>query len=143
LINTRPGDEFYEFYWKLHKEGVKGIEISDSKITSLEKDLFDASCSIAFSSGSSIDSVLNGIPTIDTDPGNVAYEISSNFSEEVNQPIKASNSEIEQWLTRLSFHQWSVEEMHEGDSWNHLFPLILNHLEEMKSIEPPAKRKKS
>lgn len=141
LINNRPGDEFYEFFWNLYQNGVKSIEYSDSKTISLEEDLRNAACSIAFSSGSSIDSILNGIPTIACDPGNFAYEISSNFPEDALKPRKASNEEVKEWLGRLAYHQWTVHEMYSGEAWKHLMPIILEKLNESKSIDNGKKKK--
>jgi hypothetical protein len=141
LVNTRPGDEFYEFFWKLTSRGVKAIEYSNSKEITLEEDLRSASCSIAFSSGSSIDSILNGIPTIACDPGNFAYEISSNFPEDATNPKKANSDEVKEWLGRLAYHQWSVEEMYSGDPWKHLIPIIEEKLAEANRI-PESKKKK-
>ena len=141
LINTRPGDEFYEFFWKLYSRGVRGIEYSDSKTISLEEDLRNAACSVAFSSGSSIDSILNGIPTIACDPGNFAYEISSNFPEDVARPRKANNDEVKEWLGRLAYHQWTVDEMYGGTSWNHLIPIIQERLADAKTADVGKKKK--
>lgn len=141
LINTRPGDEFYEFFWKLYSNGVRGIEYSDSKQISLEEDLRNAACSIAFSSGSSVDSILNGIPTIACDPGNFAYEISSNFPENVTAPRKVNNDEVKEWLGRLAYHQWTVEEMQTGQTWAHLLPIIQEQLRDARPSETGKKKK--
>jgi hypothetical protein len=140
LVNTKPGDEFYEFFWGLYSNGVKGIEISDSKTISLEEDLKNAACSVAFSSGSSIDSILNGIPTIACDPGNFAYDISSNFPEDVAKPKKASSEEVKEWLGGLAYHQWAVDEMYNGKAWKHLMPII-EHKLNSSPVETGKKKK--
>lgn len=141
LANTRPGDEFYEFFYKIYSNGIRGIEYSDSKNVSLEEDLRNASCSISFSSGSSIDSILNGIPTIACDPGNFSYEISSNYPEEVMRPKKANSEEIKEWLGKLAYHQWTVDEMYSGEPWKHLIPIIMQKMNDIRPSEANKKKK--
>ena len=110
-----------------------------SKEKTLEQDLQGAYCTVSYSSGSAIDSVLAGIPTIALDPANFTYGISSNYIEHIDgDNIKrAKEEDIKQWLHNLSYSQWSVEEMENGRAWQHLKPII-----DEKIIEAHTTRRK-
>lgn len=144
LANTKDGDQFFEFYYKIMQMGYQNIHFSDSKAVPLKQDLTKAYCSISFSSGSAVDSILNGIPTIACDPGNFAWEISARYPDQIDDLIKVSNSTVEQWLWDLAWHQWSVQEMKTGECWEHIYPICQDIIAE--SIEHEAreagKRKK-
>jgi hypothetical protein len=79
---------------------------------------------VAYTSGSSIDSVLNGVPAIAVDPGNFAWDISTNYLNEIENIKLASDDDVNQWLNNLSYSQWSPLEMYNGTAWRHLVPLI-------------------
>lgn len=108
----------------LHDPKVKVVV--GSKERTLEDDLKNAYCTVSYSSGSSIDSILAGIPTIALDPANFAYGISSNYIEHIDGDNlrRADNRDVQQWLYNLSYSQWSVEEMHSGRAWQHLKPIL-------------------
>lgn len=99
------------------------VRIGNSEAT-LQKDLKDAYCSVSYSSGSSIDSILAGVPTIALDPANFAYGVSNNFIEEIENLRYTEEAHITQWLSNLAYSQWSVEEMENGTVWRHVKPII-------------------
>ncbi len=126
--NPKDSDEYYKFVSDIFIEKIPNIEFSNGKERTLNDDLVNAYCTVAFTSGSSIDSVVAGIPTITCDPGNFAYEISTKFPEEVNNLKKLQPQEIKQWLEKLSYSQWSIEEMQNGTVWRHLIPTLVDVL---------------
>lgn len=134
--NIKDTDEIYKLIADLTLNKIEGIKISFGKEIPLAQDLAAAYCTVAFTSGSSIDSILNGIPTIACDPGNFAYEISSNFVEEVENLKRANDADLQAWINRLSYSQWTVEEMRSGEAWRHLFPIV------MTTLESKSKKKK-
>ena len=87
---------------------IKQVEISEN---SLEKDLANAHCAISYTSGASIDAMMNGIPVITPSPYNFVYGISSHDLENVENPILGDRLSL---LYKLSYTQWSVEEIIEG-----------------------------
>jgi hypothetical protein len=136
------GEEFYDFFFKLHQEQLLNISISDTSETSLSQDLNGAYCSISYTSGSAIDSVLHGIPTIAMDPGNFTYEISSHFRNEILNVKKATTEQVNRWLRKLSYHQWSIEEMQNGKAWEYLYPIVKLQTEISRFSDPQDKKKK-
>jgi hypothetical protein len=124
LAPLRSGEEFYDFFFKLHNKKLLNVSVSDINEKTLSQDLAEAFCSISFTSGSAIDSILHGIPTIATDPGNFAYEISSQYPEEILNVKRATNEQVYHWLKKLAYHQWSSDEMHSGKVWEYLYPIV-------------------
>jgi hypothetical protein len=136
VIRTHPShkpkdtDEWYKFYTDV-SINVKDVDFSLGKDKEIKEDLRNAYCSVAYTSGSSIDSIINGIPTLATDPGNFAFEISSNFIEDINNLKLADKTAVKQCLQNLSYSQWSPDEMRSGEAWNHLLPIVNNYLVNM------------
>lgn len=122
-------DEIYKLIADLSLNHTKDVVISFGKDTPLQEDLSKAFCTVTFTSGSAVDSIIQGVPTIACDPGNFAYDISSNYLEEIENPKRAPTNEVQHWLNQLSYSQWSVDEMYQGTAWGHLYPLITPILE--------------
>lgn len=122
--NPKEGDEFHQFVYEMAMAGNNNISFSLGKNTTLAQELSQSFCTVAFSSGSSIDSILAGVPTIACDPANFAFEVSSNYIEEIENPRKSSAPTILQWLSNLAYSQWTTDEMRNGTAWYHLVPII-------------------
>lgn len=120
LCSTRAFSEHGELAARLVYAGIKNIRFSDGAVVPWSEDLNGAWCTVTYTSGMAIDSVLAGIPTIACDEGNFAWGISSNTFDEINDPHKASSQEIKTWLRYLAGCQWSVEEMRNGVAWHYL-----------------------
>jgi len=144
VVRTHPhhkpkeSDEWYKFYTELSMN-VPNVSFSMGKDKSIIDDLKNAYCTVSFTSGSSIDSIVAGIPTLATDPGNFAFDISSRCISEINNLRLAAEHEIRQWLYGLSYSQWSVDEMENGDVWRHFFPILHKHIENLPA-EPKKKK---
>lgn len=130
IIRTHPGhgikdtDEFYKFATHLYMQNIN-VSVSNGKETPLENDMSNAYCTVTYSSGSGIDSILSGIPTIATDPGNFAWDVSSRYLSHIENVVKADDKTIKQWLANLAYSQWSIDEMESGIVWKHLEPIIM------------------
>lgn len=122
--NPKAGDEFHDFVFDLAMNGDSGVSFSCGKTISLKQELEAAYCTVAFSSGSSIDSVLAGVPAITCDPGNFAFDISSHYIEDVKHPMQVDVATVQQWLANLAYSQWTAEEMKNSAAWRHLVPVI-------------------
>lgn len=94
--------------------------------------ILDAHCIVAYTSGLSIDAVLNGIPVCACDPGNFAWSISSKDSYQVEHPFLAPEEHVQQWLNTLAYCQWSKPEMESGEAWAHLKPAVQKIIEDQK-----------
>jgi hypothetical protein len=132
--NIKESDEFYRFIIEnLILTKNSNIEISLAKEKSLDDDLKGAYCTVTYSSGSGIDSIMKGIPTLAMDPGNFAWNVSSRYPSEIENLKLANDGEITQWLSNLAYCQWTVEEMEAGKPWLHLLPIISTIVENSRS----------
>jgi hypothetical protein len=123
--SIKSSDEFHNLVSSVALSNFKSnISFSLGRHKSFEDDIAGAFCSVAYSSGSSIDSVLHGVPTVAVDPGNFAWNISTNYLDQIENVKLATGDQIKQWLNNLSYSQWSPEEMHNGTAWKHLASLM-------------------
>ena len=83
----------------------------------IQEDLAKAHCTVSYTSGSSIDSILEGVPVITNSEYNFVWPISSHSLEDIENP---KCGQREQLLYDLAYAQWSVEEIKEGKPWHHL-----------------------
>lgn len=125
--------EFFSEIYPLFFENYKNIYWNDGVTRTLALDLAESGICVSYSSGSSVDAVLNGVPCITIDEGNLAYPISSHRLEHIDSPKLASPEEVQQWLNYLANSQWSEPEMLNGVVWNHLIPIIEKSLNENSS----------
>lgn len=142
LAPVRSGDEFLEFYYSLQRSKIPNLEFSDPLEKSLEQDLSGAYCSVAYTSGSSVDSIIHGIPVIACDAGNFAFDISSHYPDDVANIKMADHQTVVQWLKKLSYSQWNVDEMRSGLVWQNILPVIANVLSTVDHNEVEGKKKK-
>jgi hypothetical protein len=126
VIRTHPlvSDRAFELHaqlgFRLMKQGVKDVRFSDGAVTPWSQDIEDAYCTVTFTSGMAVDSVLAGIPTIACDIGNFAWGISSNHVDEITNVMKAPTKEVRHWLSQMAACQWSAKEMRSGQVWQYL-----------------------
>lgn len=142
LAPLRTGEEFYDFFFRIHKKNPSNIEFINSIEISLQENLKGAYCSVSCSSGSAIDSILCGIPTVVTDPGSFCFDISSHHPEDINNIKIATDIEVRNLLTKLSYSQWSVDEMSEGIVWQHILPSLKNIQNSLPMLDEIKKKKK-
>jgi len=87
---------------------------------SLIEDFYHAKFVVTCSSNCGVLAVLAGIPTIAEYPISMVYDI----CKETKTPNR------EQWIKDLLYCQWSIEEIKNGDAWDHLrkadFTSIIN-----------------
>ena len=109
--------------WEMVISNIPNVEYSRPG-TALQKDLDEAGICVSYTSGSSIDAVLAGVPCIACDEGNFVWPISSKNVEDINNPYLASKELVQQWLYDLSYCQWSVEEIKDGTAWAHYSKIV-------------------
>ena len=80
-------------------------------------DLKNAHCTVSYTSGSSVDSILEGIPVITCSEYNFLWPISTHTLEDVENPRTGNR---EQLLYDLAYAQWTVQEIKDGKPWKHL-----------------------
>jgi hypothetical protein len=124
MASQRAFGDHEELARKLLLAGVQNIRFSDGQIVPWKQDLDDAYCTVTYTSGLAIDSVLSGIPTIACDPGNFAWGISSNSVQDINNVKLESTELVQQWLRNIAGCQWSTQEMRNGTAWQYLLPVL-------------------
>lgn len=107
----------------------ENVELGKHKVP-FEDDLVNAHCVVAYSSGLSIDSIINGIPVIAVDRHNFAYEISSHLISDIENPKLIEDHVVDDWLNRLSNSQWNRDEITNGTTWKHLLTIIEEKINE-------------
>ena len=134
IIRFHPGmsekghENFFKDIGKIVFMNYKNIVWSDGKSSSLAQDFEKTGVCVTYSSGSAIDSVIAGVPTITIDAGNFAYPISSKTLDDLDSPYIPTDQERHQWINNLSYCQWSRKEMSGGDAFRHIFPKVLENV---------------
>jgi hypothetical protein len=123
-MSEKGHENFFKDIGTIVFKNYKNLTWSDGTSTSLNEDFVDTGVCITYSSGSAIDAIIAGVPTITVDSGNFGYSISSKFIDDLNDPYIPSEDERSQWLNDLAYCQWSREEMSNGDNFRHLYPCI-------------------
>jgi len=102
----------------------KNYTLSLGNERSWSKDLENAYCTVTYSSGLAIDSIMNGVPTIACDSANFAYKISSQLIEEIENLKIAPELTKQKWLQNLVALQYSEDEMVSGLAWEYIRQML-------------------
>jgi hypothetical protein len=126
-IRTHPGvsDKGWGNHEGLFKDfaftsSLKDISFVNGRDLPWEKHLKDAYCVVAYTSGLSIDAVVEGIPVIACDEGNFAWNIAERKLKNIENLKLESEENVQQWLQNLAYCQWTPQEMESGECWSHL-----------------------
>jgi len=134
-MSEKGHENFFGDVGKIVFKNYADIVWSDGIARTLQQDLKEAKTCVTYSSGSAIDSIVYGIPTIAVDEGNFAYPISSKTIDVVESPALADTETVKQWLCNLSYCQWSRVEMSNGRAWTHIWPKIVELLGKPQPVE--------
>jgi len=92
-----------------------GLNCDGYERDALDEAFGQAYCAVTYNSNSSVDAVLNGIPAIAMDRGSMAWDMARHeISLEQFMPDRM------QWLYDLAYKQWLLEEIADGEAWEHL-----------------------
>lgn len=80
----------------------------------LEEAMSGARRVVTFNSNAAVDSILAGVPTVATDQGSMAWEVSGHKVSEEIVPDR------QKWAKALAWKQWKMEEFKSGDCWHHV-----------------------
>lgn len=100
---------------------LANVRFQRGTFDNLRPTLEKAFCTVTYTSGLAIDSLINGCPTIAMDPGNFAYPISPNCLSQIED---IQLPDLDQWLWNLSHYQWHESEISEGKPWCRLRALL-------------------
>jgi len=101
----------------LAPEAIKSLEGVRSSNSSLKEDFEKAYAVVTFNSTTAVESVIEGIPTFVADRGSMAWDVGNIDMALLDDPFCPDRTE---WLNRLSYAQWTKEEMRTGLPWLHL-----------------------
>lgn len=92
--------------------------ISISENDNITKDLVNCWCTVGYNSTPNVVSIIEGIPSIITDPDNSwAKEVAGTMLNTIENPILTDR---EQWIHKISNIHWSNEEIKSGKLWHHI-----------------------
>lgn len=140
-IRTHPGvsekgmGNHEELFRQFAFENFKDVRFVNGRDVTWEEHLKNAYCVVSYSSGLSIDAVLNGYPVIACDEGNFAWNVGETKLKNIEKLNLATEDEVQQWLQNLAYCQWTPEEMENGMTWEHLAPSIETVLDTIKAEE--------
>jgi len=123
-------------------DGIQNVKFSDGALTPWADDLRGAYCTVTYTSGLAIDSVIAGIPTVACDNGNFAWPFSTRYVEEIENLQLVDANVINTWLKHLAQCQYSVDEMRSGVAWQQLVGPIQQILAKNAQPDPEPKKKK-
>lgn len=86
----------------------------DNLFNSLDQALFVCT----YSTGIGIDAILRGKPIYAESPASFVYELSTPLENAVNKNFNISDRQP--LLNKLSYVQWSLDEIRDGLPWKHL-----------------------
>lgn len=81
-------------------------------------DLSNAWCTVTYTSGYAIDSIIGGVPTIACDTGNFAYELMKNNTFDRIESLEYPDRT--QWFYDMAYTTWHLDEIEQGLPWKHL-----------------------
>jgi len=141
-IRTHPGVS--EKGWGNHEElfkkfafnaTIKDVTFVNGREVPWESQIKNAYCVVAYTSGLSIDAVVNGIPVIACDEGNFAWNVAERKLANIESLRLEKEDNVQQWLQNLAYCQWTPEEMESGKCWSHLNSSLDKVLKEREEDE--------
>lgn len=121
IIRTPQIDRHYDDATMRLIEKQPNVKFQKGTFENLKETFDEAMCTVTYSSGFAIDSLLNGCPTIAMSPSNFAYGLVPNKVDNIEHVARPNR---DQWLYNLSYAQWHVDEIERGLPWKHLRGLI-------------------
>lgn len=82
----------------------------------IKEDLDDCHCLVTNMSLAAIDSILEGVPVV-CDGRNVAWPVSTRFIQFINDPLKPTIVNVNEWMKLLANNQFTIEEMKNGTAY--------------------------
>jgi hypothetical protein len=99
----------------------KNVELVENELPDrlrpLAMDFEDCYCAVSFSSGSAVDAVLAGVPSLTTNSGNMAWLVSQHELKNIESRYLGDRTE---WMQKIAMCQWSTAEFESGECWSHI-----------------------
>lgn len=115
VIRPHPADTRTD--WR-QLVGALDVEVS---VQPLAADLVRAGAWVSFTSGSAVDAVLAGVPSVSLARANLAWDVSAHSLSALDRPWTGDRTA---WLAGLAYSQWTRSEIRDGTCWRHLSKLV-------------------
>ena len=92
-------------------------DLEQNQWSPVQQQLKESWCVVTYTSGTGIDAVLTGTPSIACNSGSMVYDVSSKAISDVEGPFKGDKSA---WTNKIAHCQWSIEEFESGECWEHV-----------------------
>lgn len=123
IVRAHPQNDYVKNYLQRHLVDQSNIEWSKQKeVKPLEEDLNNAHCVVVYNSTSSVESILEGLPTIVLDSSGAASEVAMHSLEDIENRFKEKDRSS--WLKKIAFQNWKGDELKDGYVWKLLKKLI-------------------
>lgn len=123
-LSAKGRQEFLRDLAPILIENHSNVTWSSGLDQTLNAALSDCGVCVTYSSGSAIDAIVRGIPTIAMDEASMAFPVSSHFVEDVIDPKLATRSEVEQWIQMLANNQFNEQQIRSGQVWSRFWDRI-------------------
>lgn len=117
IIRKHPLNKLRVFNKKWFNSHKINIEYSKN---SLDEDLNNSYCVIAFNSTVLVDAVLNSVPIIAGHYSSIVYDISEKNVENIEKLKKIKKNDIQKCLRKISYKQWTTQEIGNGLPFKYL-----------------------
>lgn len=97
-----------------------GIKINISNNNTLKNDFKNCYCVIAYNSTVLVDAILNGIPIIAGSSSSVVYDLATKDISKIKNLSKYTKEDIINCLSKISYKQWSANEILSGLPFEYL-----------------------
>lgn len=123
-ISNKGYNNYQELFQHFAFGNIKNLTFINGKELPWQEHLNDAYCVVTYTSGLSIDAILNGVPVIACDEGNFAWNVGERQLKNIEKLNLSKEEEVQQWLYNLAYCQWNLDEIESGKCWSHLYPSI-------------------
>lgn len=118
VVRPHPGTRPIELKRMMRSlSGNRQVRIDLPPTGTVHDALTDCWACVTYSSSSSVDALLMGVPTIAMSPASIAWPVTDHDLDAVEDPALYQR---EQWLYDLCYAQWSPEEIARGIVWSRL-----------------------
>jgi hypothetical protein len=123
VIRMHPGDgKRFTQIEILKKRYDSSITVSENP--HILQDLKDCWCTVGYNSTPNVVSLIEGVPSIITDPANSwSNGISGSMLNTIERPYMPDR---EEWIHRIANIHWSNDEVRSGKLWSHIRDYILS-----------------
>jgi len=122
-IRPHPGSlgQIDEEKWlqNIKDEAPKNNIIWDTRSVSFEQAMEKCRLCVTYNSGAGVDAALLGIPVMTCDSGSFAWDVAVHDLNQWN-PDMPYTPDRQQWLNNMSYVEWNLDEITNGEPWMHL-----------------------